>query len=350
MLIFFLVSISNAALTSTKNIWPDSGRWVNLSEEGRNFNIEIQDNQLTLVTQLYSQNGKATWYFSQGLMTSANSYSGTLYEFTGGQCIDCAYTIPTNIGPVSSVSIEFASPMTAKLSWKGGTINLVHRDSAIGVDSNDGLLGEWAIITGDSGNFPVYFADRITLGSLWTDSKGDVHPTGNRSGYAGNSHLALADITSSGTHQLLLDSSTSYYQFYSFSFYSQNVLRGRNWIFEKTKEPSGSGVPFVAFRMKSRTAAKNLSGPAITEKPEYDTKLLSQSQDADVSIIQDPTRDTEIANQDDLYWEGIYKLHAKKSANHEDIKNQDSELVSTSDIRQQAGELSRLLKSAIDHR
>jgi hypothetical protein len=262
--------VAGIAVGQTLFIKPDSGRWVNLAEGGRNFNIEIQDSQLTLVTQLFDPSGISTWYYSQGTMTTPNRYIGTLYKFANGQCMGCPYVAPVNLGAIGTVDLLFTSPLTATLTWPGGILPLVHRDSGVGLGTNYALLGEWATSDGDSGTFPIFFAERISFSSFQNTASGQV-AVGNRSGSSSN--LAVGSIGSGG-YSMLLDSSTSYYKFYTFSFYGHDVIRGSVYTYLKGSSPGGS-LPFVAFRMKSASLVAFHNGPGIYERVQYDSSPFS---------------------------------------------------------------------------
>lgn len=239
---------------------PDGGRWVNPNEPGRNFNIEIQDNQLTLVTQLY-ENGVTAWFFAQGTMDSDYFY-GTLQRYVGGQCMTCSYTAPTMAGTVGDVEIWFTSPQTATLSWPGGVMNLVHRDSGVGQGTLYGILGEWATTEG-SESYPAFWGERYTLNQILTDM-GTEYVAGYRSGDPARPAVAQywPDLD---TYSVLLDASESYYYYYEFSFYGQQTIRGYTWVYLKGSSPSGDGMPFVASRMKSAAYATTGNGPGMEE-------------------------------------------------------------------------------------
>lgn len=68
----------------------------------------------------------------------------------------------------------------------------------------------------------------------------------------------------SRTWAILLDSSPSYYDLYTFQFVGFNLIEGEESTYVKGTSPSGS-LPFVAYRIKSGALVAGQSAPGIVK-------------------------------------------------------------------------------------
>lgn len=257
-----LAAVALLAVLPARAILPESGWYWHPSESGRGFNLEIQDNALFLAAFVYRPDGSGVWYTGGGPMSSDRTWTADLYETVGGQCIGCSYRAPTLLHS-GSVSITFTNERAATITLLGNTVNVVRMDwSNSGVASRDALFGEWSTVEGEPA-FPVYFGDRISLYLPRTDSLGP-YVGGNRTG--SNSSLAVGTYRpSSGTHAILLDSSSSYYSLYVFRMNTFNRVEGQSWTYLKSGSPTGSGLYFLGHRTKSYTRVRGLNGPGVTK-------------------------------------------------------------------------------------
>jgi hypothetical protein len=242
-------------------ISPDSGWWWNPNASGSGYNIEVQDNVLSISAYTFNISGAPIYYISAGIMTSDTSYSGSLNSISGGQCINCPYKAPIS-GNAGTISINFATPSKASLIINGGAPIAIERLAyGISTASPYAMFGEWASVEGSS-IFPVYYGERIQFSSVYTStSDGSVNAMGQRSG--SNSNIALTRLESDGTWSLILDSSTNYYKYFNFTFSGLNTIEGRVWTYLKSSTLSGSGTPFVAFRSQSASFVKTGKGPGV---------------------------------------------------------------------------------------
>ncbi|MBI3499935.1 MAG: peptidoglycan DD-metalloendopeptidase family protein [Proteobacteria bacterium] len=139
---------------------PQSGWWWNPNESGRGFSMERRGNNLFLSTYLYATDGTALWLVSSGAL-SGSTYSGTLQQYAGGQTLDGSYQAPTLLGSSGAISIAFASPTTATLTWPGGTIPIQRFDIVSGGvatgPTNDAPETGWWWSAAESGR--GYFAE-----------------------------------------------------------------------------------------------------------------------------------------------------------------------------------------------
>lgn len=241
-------------------ISPESGWWWNPDASGSGYNIEIQDNVLAVSTYVFDAAGNPIYYISAGLMANDKSYSGSLDLVTGGQCIGCPYKAPTRT-PVGIIKVDFADETNGRLVINNGLPIPIQRLAyGINLASPYKLMGEWALVQG-SRLLPVYFGDRVSFGTTFKATDGKLMARGNRSG--ATDRIALSSEDSPGTWHMLVDSSTSYYQFYEFKFSGFNTIEGNVWTYLKSSSPSGSGLPFVAFRSQSASLVSNGVGPGV---------------------------------------------------------------------------------------
>ncbi len=109
-----------------------SGWWYVAGQSGRGYSIEIRGNKLFFAGYMYETDGAATWYISSGAMASADSYSGTLQKFSGGQTLTGAYAAATSLGSVGALGITFTSDTTATMVMAGQTLSLVRFEITAG--------------------------------------------------------------------------------------------------------------------------------------------------------------------------------------------------------------------------
>jgi len=272
------------ASLDARAILPDSGWYWNPAESGRGFNIEVQNSSLFIAGFIYDANGAPIWITSGGPMSSDRFYSGPAYVTSGGQCVGCAYHPPSVI-PYGSVSVTFTSTTTATITVNGIGVNVTRQQ--FGIDLSDPvtpLLGEWSMTTGQT-VVPVYFGERISLNTIFKASSG-TYAAGARAGET-TQNLAVGNF-GSGVSQfaILLDSSTSYYNFFVFSFTGLNLIEGTSYVYLKGSNPT-SGLYFVGHRIKSAQAAaggnrpgtgKSLEiGPLQDDVLQHETAIASET-------------------------------------------------------------------------
>lgn len=258
----FLVLVTLLAAAPARAMLPESGWYWNPNESGRGFNLEIQDNALFLAVFAYRPDGSAAWYVAGGPMATDRNWTAELFETAGGQCLGCAYR-PAALYSMGTVSISFTDERSAVITLLGTSVGVVRQDwSNSGVASRDALLGEWSFTEGDP-SFPVYYGDRVSLYSPQSGSSGP-YAGGARTG--SSSRIAVGQYSSStGTHAILVDSSTSYYSFYVFTMNTFNRVQGLSWTYLKSASPVGNGTYFLAHRTKSYTRVRGLNGPGVTK-------------------------------------------------------------------------------------
>lgn len=243
---------------------PENGVWWNPAESGTGYNFEIQNNRLWMYAYTYEANGLPVYLYSATTLTGTNQFTGTLNRSVNGSCIACPYH-PNTEAAVGSVQIVFDSPSTATLTatTAQGTRSTRLQRFPFAIDERTPykMMGEWSLVIG-SKLFPVYFGDRLAFGDTF-NSGGVLMAAGSRTGSSSN--LAVASQQPDGTWSILLDASTSYYDYFTFRFSGLNTMEGTSWTFLKTSALSGSGLPFIGLRSGSASSVINGVGPALQQ-------------------------------------------------------------------------------------
>jgi len=243
-------------------IVPESGWYWNPGESGRGFNVEIQNNVIFISGFIYDSHGAAIWVVGSCTMSSDRlCASMDLFQTSGGQCIGCAYQGFPATAKFGTASINFTSETTATLTINGVALFLQRQQFAIDLTNvATPLLGEWAFVMG-SEFFPVYFGERAMLATTQVTSAG-LTAVGNRSGDP--TRVAVGSFTPSGW-AILIDSSTLYYEIFTFTFTGLNSINGDSAAFLKTSLPT-STLPFIANRVGSAAAAAGLPAPGLAPR------------------------------------------------------------------------------------
>jgi subtilase family serine protease len=100
---------------------PQTGWWWNPAESGRGYFLEVQNSTLFMSAFMYNAAGQATWYISQGPMTSTAQYQGQLLACSGGQTLTGPYQAPSCAINAGTVQIQFTSQTTASMILPSGT-------------------------------------------------------------------------------------------------------------------------------------------------------------------------------------------------------------------------------------
>jgi hypothetical protein len=248
---------------SASAVVPDSGWYFNSAESGRGFNIEIQGDTFFMAGFIYDTSGKPIWVVSGGPMSSDHTYSGAAFQTASGQSLGGSYHAATSV-PFGTASVTFPTTMTANITVNG--FNFTVTREIFGFDyssTTQPLLGELSFVIGTP-SFPVYFGERITFTSTQTIN-GSTYAVGNRTGDTGVSNMALGQYSPSLNKWIvLLDASTSYYDFFTFTFEGLNLMEGDEFTYLKGTSPAGS-LGAIGNRIKSAQAAAGLNAPGVTK-------------------------------------------------------------------------------------
>ena len=240
---------------------PDSGWYWNSAESGRGFNIEIQDNVLFIAGFVYDAAGNPTWCASGGPMDTDHTYTGPAFQTVNGQPLGAPYRTPT-IVPFGTAVVTFTTTTTADITVNGYQFSVERQQFGFDFTSiTQPLLGELAFVTGNP-SFPVYFGERITFtgaqpvnGSMWA--------VGNRTGEFNADNLAVGQYSAGvGLWTVLLDSSPSYYTFFTFHFDGFNLVEGQSYLYLKGSLPTAS-LDTIGNRIRSAQAAAGGDAPGV---------------------------------------------------------------------------------------
>ncbi len=113
--------ISGSTVTTAASGSPETGWYWNESEGGRGFFFEVQGSTLFIGGYVYDDAGRSFWAVSSGVMTSTQSYTGTLTRCSGGQTVGGAYQAPTCLTDLGNIAITFPTTTTATLTFPNGT-------------------------------------------------------------------------------------------------------------------------------------------------------------------------------------------------------------------------------------
>jgi hypothetical protein len=243
---------------------PDNGWYFNPGESGRGFNIEIQGDTLFMAGFIYDTSGNPIWVVSGGPMSSDSTYSGAAFQTANGQPLGGSYRSAT-IVPFGTASVTFPTTTTANILVNGSSFSVVREQFGFDFTSTtQPLLGEIAFVTGDT-DLPVYFGERISFTSTQL-LNGSTWAVGNRTGESGANNMAVGQYSSAlGQWAVLLDSSPSYWEFYTFTFEGFNLVEGSQSTYLKGSLPNGS-LNTIGNRIKSAQAAAGGDAPGVSNE------------------------------------------------------------------------------------
>jgi hypothetical protein len=257
--------LSALALGPAHAALPDSGWYWNPAEDGRGFNIEIQDDKIFMSAFAYRPDGTQVWYVAGGPMTSDRAWSADLFETANGQALGGPFR-PAAVIPRGRASVTFTSEKTAQVTLLGTTVNVQRQDwSGYSANHPHALLGEWSTSEGDP-SFPIYYSERIILNAKFVYASGEPYVGGFRTGTSVSRYPAVGKWDANNkVFAILLDSSTSYYTFYIFSMNGLNRAEGLTWTYKKAESPTGSGTYFVGNRTKSGARVQGYNAPGVAK-------------------------------------------------------------------------------------
>jgi YVTN family beta-propeller protein len=105
---------------------PVAGVWYDPAESGTGYALDYKDGVLIVQVYSYLAGGAAQWYLGAGNVTG-NVFTATLDRYVGGQCISCAYKVPSLAGNDGVVTIAFTSSTTADVVMPGGRTGHIQR-------------------------------------------------------------------------------------------------------------------------------------------------------------------------------------------------------------------------------
>jgi len=100
------------------------GWWYDPSFDGMGIFMEAQGNSIFLAWYHYRSDGSSRWWSCGGnFALGATTYSGTLQEWSDGQCIGCSYQEPA-CSDKETITITFSSDGSATFTWAGSVFDL----------------------------------------------------------------------------------------------------------------------------------------------------------------------------------------------------------------------------------
>ncbi len=125
---------------------PESGWWWDPEENGRGFNIEIQDDVAVISAYVYDPDGDPAWFLAVGTLKGyafdppQPFVNTSLDRFENGQCITCPYDGPPDEAPgAGSFRIDFHSPTTATITWRDGSTTPIQRHNFLGYSQRQNM-------------------------------------------------------------------------------------------------------------------------------------------------------------------------------------------------------------------
>ncbi len=109
---------------SMAQITPQTGWYWNAQEGGRGYFIENRNGSLFMAAFLYTPAGPAWWFVGAAPLTGPD-FSSTMFTLENGQTLTGAYKAPVMTSSPGIVQLKFASDSTAKMTWPGGTVDLI---------------------------------------------------------------------------------------------------------------------------------------------------------------------------------------------------------------------------------
>lgn len=104
---------------------PQIGLWWNPNESGTGYAIDYKHGTLVMTVYSYTASGAPQWYLAFGPL-SGDTWTGTLYKFTNGQCISCAYKPEVDDGSNDgTVTVVFSSPTSGTMYLPGGRVTQI---------------------------------------------------------------------------------------------------------------------------------------------------------------------------------------------------------------------------------
>jgi hypothetical protein len=276
-----LLALSAPALAFT----PESGFYFTASQGGTGQAIEIQDDFVFLAGYVYDTQGRATWVTAQGRLTGNDLFqNATLDTFTGGQCIGCPYTPPTQGPSAGTIRIEWTTETVATLTWNGQTKTIERFNYALG-DTTSMLEGEWQVVLdwfeldGVDPEYP-FFGDILIFDSVDRAPNPDLalgcRPQDSTVGSCDATARAdhdTAGFFNAGTSEHVLvvkdtpgSSTTDSVYFAYFVDMGLTQFDGVMEIYDESEDPGdGPYYPVRGFRSASRNFVKGGTGPSAAD-------------------------------------------------------------------------------------
>jgi hypothetical protein len=261
MRMLFLSVLLCAYCTVASAVLPEQGLWWNPAEGGRGYGIEVQDNYIFVTYYGYTGTGVSAFYTSGGTYNIITNTATVFFAaLSNGQCFGCVYLGDPDVEVIGNATLTFFSPMTGRIDLPNGVSIPIQRQLFFDSQPRTNLYGTWHLTTGSLG---VYFGQ-----ALWIQAPNDELEGGfvGRVIDGSSARILVGSPLDDGTVAILVDSSTSYYQFYVFEW-SVNRWVGYSWTYLKTSEPSGSGLQFFGSRLLGKAFSEDIGTSSLGAAP-----------------------------------------------------------------------------------
>lgn len=273
---------------------PETGWWWNPDESGRGFNIEVQDNRISIAAYVYEEDGSPVWLLAAGFLRGYGGdgppapyfFSKNLYRFEDGQCIGCPYSAPEQIkDDAGTIRVDFTSRTTGVITWDDGSTTPIQRHNFALGNQREKMLGEWRMVVDFSSEteegYAFWSGDALIFDVIKSDNLGpyfDGYRRYSRFHYSGDKDdpgNAAGDYSpDSGIHTIVVHNSTDPDRWWM-AYYLTVGINGVEGVAEVYCEDEndsecgadGRGVPVRGWRSASRTFVQNGgTGPAKQAK------------------------------------------------------------------------------------
>lgn len=169
------------------HVQPDSGLYYADGLDKQGMLLARQNRALAAYPLVYDESGDAKWLFS-GNVYSGDAFFGDLYEFSGGQCLECPPpTSPAGMSPAGHVTLLFDSPHQVQVKFND-QLFVEYRPLSFGYgtvagdDGGEGLVnlsGKWAVSwQRPPGDPPDDAATQVAplVFEIWKTSSDDAAP------------------------------------------------------------------------------------------------------------------------------------------------------------------------------
>ncbi|HEY0179551.1 MAG TPA: hypothetical protein VGC30_07950 [Dokdonella sp.] len=222
---------------------PTTGLWWNPNEGGRGYEIDVQNDTMTVTVYAYDRAAQPLWYLASGIYDDSNhTFTGDMYTYSGGQCFGCAFSGAT-ASRAGTIRIVFSDWDKATLYFPGGSTPIEHFQYGF-ASKQDFLLGEWSFSTDTYG---LGTAQWIVFGGHYTGSDGTVYVSGTGDGDAHT--IALGQYSDSlGLFVVVAIDAAGYSHSYALQGDDRRML-GEGELEPPNVSPTGNGVPAAASRL-----------------------------------------------------------------------------------------------------
>ena len=188
---------------------PAIGGWSNPNESGRGWNIERQNDIITIVHYVYDASGKATFYINSGVWNeTTKTIEGDYYAFDNGQCIGCSHRPPRS-SRLGHVKAKFTTSTKGNITYSDGTVIPIEKMN-YGFESDlHKLQGAWS--TAWYTSFGADFSHAFYSHEI--NRSGSTPMVVGRKLFSQSGRSVVTGVAS-GINLAVIDASTNYYDYY----------------------------------------------------------------------------------------------------------------------------------------